>query len=615
MKRKIGTKEWSDHSANWQIGCEHGCLYCVSPDTLILMADGTQRPIAQVNVGDHVVGVYNYTVSGRWQIVPSVVEAKWATRKRAFEVALEGGTKLRCSADHRWLTNRGWRRTARKGCRSYIPQLTKANTIYRVGVPQLTQEDSRVYQQGYLWGSIMGDGTHGRYVYGTKRHHAIVTSFRLACVDREIVETTEKFLMNVLGVEVRNFNMRNPTHRSLYGIRTNKKADHRRISFFLTRFNPCALQSGHPGRCLERARGFLAGIFDAEGSCSNGCLRIVNKDEQILGNIETAFDMHGFRHVRDKTNVIGCAVVRMVGGMSEVVRFFSLVHPRISRKFALTGMSVKGGSARVVKVSRVGRVDEDLVDIQTSTGNFIANGCIAHNCYAREQALRFKRIARPEDWTTEVSNPKGVTKLVTTRRNGIWMAPTTHDITVDNLEESRRLLFRAAAIGNRLLIVSKPRRECIEALIADLKPYKDRVEFRFSIGCLDDEIRKFWEPGAPRIIEREKCIVLAVARGFRVSVSCEPLLEPWNVLDLVEVVGSMTDGEIWIGCLNKLRQRTAWAFGSRELSTNERELLAQLELWQQPGQVQQVYESVKGIPGIRFKDSYQRVLGLKSCRG
>lgn len=28
MKRRSGTKEWSDHSRNIDVGCRHGCLYC-----------------------------------------------------------------------------------------------------------------------------------------------------------------------------------------------------------------------------------------------------------------------------------------------------------------------------------------------------------------------------------------------------------------------------------------------------------------------------------------------------------------------------------------------------------------------------------------------------------
>ena len=43
-------------SINPYRGCEHGCVYCVSGDTLVLMADGSTRPIARVRPGDELYG-------------------------------------------------------------------------------------------------------------------------------------------------------------------------------------------------------------------------------------------------------------------------------------------------------------------------------------------------------------------------------------------------------------------------------------------------------------------------------------------------------------------------------------------------------------------------------
>ena len=238
-----------------------------------------------------------------------------------------------------------------------------------------------------------------------------------------------------------------------------------------------------------------------------------------------------------------------------------------------------------------------------------SNGCLY--CYARAQALRFKRIATPEEWTHEVVNEAAADKLCTKRFKGVVMCPTQHDITPANLSVSRCVLLHLAMNGNRLLIVSKPRIKCIEALTADLMPFRDRVEFRFSIGCYSEAVRKAWEPGASSLTDRVGCVVLAESRGFRVSVSAEPLLEPWAVMDLVHVLRWAGAGEIWIGCLNHIRARVGWAEGDDAVA----HAAVQVALWQRPEKMREVYDSVKGIPGIRFKDSYQKVLGLKSCRG
>ena len=37
-------------SINPYRGCEHGCVYCMSGDTPILMADGTTRSLAELRV-------------------------------------------------------------------------------------------------------------------------------------------------------------------------------------------------------------------------------------------------------------------------------------------------------------------------------------------------------------------------------------------------------------------------------------------------------------------------------------------------------------------------------------------------------------------------------------
>jgi hypothetical protein len=43
-------------SVNPYRGCEHGCVYCLSGDTPVLMADGLTRPLHTLRVGDAIYG-------------------------------------------------------------------------------------------------------------------------------------------------------------------------------------------------------------------------------------------------------------------------------------------------------------------------------------------------------------------------------------------------------------------------------------------------------------------------------------------------------------------------------------------------------------------------------
>src|SRR3954464_12426963 len=37
-------------------GCSHACSYCAAPETPVLLADGTHRPIADLRLGDEIYG-------------------------------------------------------------------------------------------------------------------------------------------------------------------------------------------------------------------------------------------------------------------------------------------------------------------------------------------------------------------------------------------------------------------------------------------------------------------------------------------------------------------------------------------------------------------------------
>ena len=115
-------------------------------------------------------------------------------------------------------------------------------------------------------------------------------------------------------------------------------------------------------------KGFLAGIFDAEGSCS-GSLRIPNTDRAIVGRTTDCLRRLGFRYViedYDKPNGLRC--VRLLGGTPEQLRFFHTVDPAITRKRSLEGRAIKfAGDLRVASIEPLG-VEMPMYDITTGHG-------------------------------------------------------------------------------------------------------------------------------------------------------------------------------------------------------------------------------------------------------
>ncbi len=138
-------------------GCQHSCVYCQSPETPILMADGRTKPLADVRVGDSIYG----TVRSGWyrRYAITTVLAHWSTMKPAYRITLADGTRLVASGDHRFLTERGWKHvTGAEQGPLQRPFLTVNNKLMGVRgfaeAPKYTAD----YQRGYLCGMIRGDG-------------------------------------------------------------------------------------------------------------------------------------------------------------------------------------------------------------------------------------------------------------------------------------------------------------------------------------------------------------------------------------------------------------------------------------------------------------------------
>jgi len=375
--------------------CPNKCVYCLDGESLILMGDGSFKKLKNISIGDTLYGVkkdgsHN---KSRYKYCLSKVKSKWTIcDKISVKITTSFGEVI-CSEDHRWLTDRGWKYTmpSKDYQRKY---LTTNNIIYGVGyngndVVEITDD----YKKGYICGIVKGDGTIGHYDYSCRKRSNVVKgkiyfrktdtshSFRLALVDECATTRTYNYL-NDLGIETYwfDFEITSSTSRKIKAIQTRKYETVLAIEKILSK----SIDS------IEFKRGFVAGIFDAEGS-GNGCLlRISNTNHTILNAIILALKRFGFRCKKEKFKSClkrenPCYTVIVHGGLSETIRFFNTFNPSIRRKVAFIGKDVKNHSAKILKIEYISE-KRKMHDIETECGNFIANGLISHNCYANTSA-------------------------------------------------------------------------------------------------------------------------------------------------------------------------------------------------------------------------------------
>ncbi len=364
--------EWT---VNPYRGCSHACSYCAWGATPILMAGGRTRKLEDLGVGDAIIGTVR---DGRYRrYVRTEVLAHWMTVKPVWAVTLEDGTRLLTSGDHRFLSERGWKHVANTARHEPDrPHLTTNNSLLGTGHFADAPEQGPDYRRGYLCGLIRGDGHLKAYEDERAGRSTKVHGFRLALADFEALRRAQRFLEDLrIATSETVFAQAMGARREMRMIRTGSRATFEAISEIVRWPNT-------PNRAWRK--GFLAGIFDAEGSCAPAAaLRISNADGTIIHWTQESLERLGFDVVVEPPRPDGVRCVRIRGGLKERLRFFHLTDPAITRKRTIDGVALKSDAlTRVVSIEPLG-MELPLYDITTGTGDFIADGVVSHNCFAR----------------------------------------------------------------------------------------------------------------------------------------------------------------------------------------------------------------------------------------
>jgi DNA repair photolyase len=547
--------EWT---VNPYRGCFHACTFCAAGDTRVLMADGAHRALAELRVGDE---IYGTTRRGSYRrFTRTTVLDHWSSIKRAYRVTLADGTELVASGDHRFLSRRGWKHvTGTENGSTRRPHLTVGTELLGVGMFADGPDHDGDYRKGYLCGMVRGDANLASYAYERPNGRVdLAHRFRLALADSEALERTRRFL-DEAGIK---------TNERLFSAAT---ARHREISSIYTH----SYERVESIRWLVRwprdpsdswRRGFLAGIFDAEGSGTE-TIRICNTDPVIIDWTASSLARFGFDYVIEPPQANGARNVRVRGGVVEKLRFFHKTGPAIARKQSLEGSAIKtNADLRVVAIEPLEGAQR-LYDVTTGTGDFIANGVVSHNCFARptHEYLDFNagrdfekeivvKVNVPEVLRAELARPSW-------RGAHIAMGTNTDPYQwVEGRYKLMRGIWEAMRdFSNPCSILTKSPLVLRDADLLCEIAERTQVSACFSVPTLDEKVWRETEPHTPHPRKRLEAVAELNRLGIPTGILIAPLMPGINDApeQVEKIVALATEaGAVHIGGI------TLWLRGS-----------------------------------------------------
>lgn len=363
--------------------CQMNCNYCVSGDTQIMTPSGF-TPIKDIKVGDEVIGFEENTAPGKHRQM-CITKVKQTFSREAVTLRIKtSSTHIDITKEHPIVTERGWKKAG---------DVSTSNLIRYVAAPfQANFEYGFWYKRAYLKGVFDGDGTFqiGHKFVNAKGYPGKQYSASLRMWDDEPLIRANKYIYDVCGYSLKEFPHRIDTHNFAETVNLYEGISYKKEMIVMSN---------------EVAAGYLAGIFDAEGSFSGNVLRISNTDKNILSNIKLACDTLGFNYVEEKYKCSTASNIRIKGGIESKLKFFWLCRPSIQRKWKdLFNIEIPT-SEKVLSTEP--KCVETVYNLETESQTYIANGLCVHNCINKFEKLDSVPELSTDGWA------RGLSRIVT----------------------------------------------------------------------------------------------------------------------------------------------------------------------------------------------------------
>ena len=341
------------------------------------MSNFKEKEIKDISIGEEVLGFEEFIEPKKQRTLlrSKVTKLFKRTSDDLYKITDKNtGKYLYITGEHPVLTHRGWK---------LVKDVYKSKLAIHM-TPCIIDDDNTIdtedinYITGYFLAAFMGDGSYIQYDAKDGYRRYIL---RFIVKDQEMNDRMYRYA-DILGFTFHkyNFKISEKYDLTLPALLSRKKSDYDLIMKLIDD----NLSHGNINTNTNFLVGYLAGIYDAEGSCDTYSIRITNTDMYIMYIIEQALKKLSFRWKYDVLSLTKNSVrtsIRIIGGASENARFFRLTHSAISRKkferFIGKSIFFRNFDIDVEKIPG----NHEVYNIETTTHTYIANSFLVHNCY------------------------------------------------------------------------------------------------------------------------------------------------------------------------------------------------------------------------------------------
>lgn len=354
---------WLQDSQGWfmvrnQAGIEWSAQFCLGGEAKVLTADLCWIPIRDVIVGQLLLGFDEESRPKMWRRWrPSEVLAKKVIERPCYDLVFDDGTRVRASAEHRWLVGHG-------GAHGNAEWVTTESLRSQKG--WTPEEDAELL-------ALIASGA-------------------------TVAETAEKLGRSAEAVASRKARLKS-------GRAGNSKNVRSKILRLVDVWEEDYSRGGGYLAAAFDGEGWLTRVEDEERGRGFGTsvrLTFAQRSNAMLAEVERLVKERGLTYSLHCGND-NCYRLT-IRGRAEIMRFLGSVRPlRLLADFqpSMLGTMQRIGVATLMEKTFVGT--QPVVAMTTSTGTFVAEGLASHNCadpakvdLLRQNAKRLYDLVAPQ---------------------------------------------------------------------------------------------------------------------------------------------------------------------------------------------------------------------------